>query len=74
MYCYAEYVCYDDGCHLSKYSTHSSHRDLTPTSRKIAQMSIVIDKMHMAGHVDAWCKRHCDPWKFDELDEVSCTL
>ena len=35
-------------------------------------MKIVVDKMHMAGHVDPWCKQHCDPRKFKELDNV-CT-
>ena len=37
-------------------------------------MNIVVDKMHMAGHVDAWCKEYCDPRKFKELNEVyTCT-
>ena len=30
---------------------------LTPTSQKIAELSIVVDKMHMAGHIDSWCKK-----------------
>ena len=64
------YICYDDGCHLSKYATNPCRRDLTPTTQAISQMSIVIDKMHMAGHVDAWCKENCDPHKFRDLDKV----
>lgn len=64
------YICYDDGCHLSKYATNPCRRDLTPITQAISQMSIVIDKMHMAGHVDAWCKENCDPRKFRDLDEV----
>ena len=26
--------------------------------------------MHMAGHVDGWCKKYCDPNGFPELDKV----
>lgn len=33
-------------------------------------ISIVVDKMHMAGHVDAWCKENCDPKLFSELNKV----
>ena len=41
------------------------------TSQKIAELSIVVDKMHMAGHMDAWCKKPCDSWKVKDLDNVS---
>lgn len=27
--------------------------------------------MHMAGHVDKWCKENCDARKFTDLDNVS---
>ena len=60
-------ICYDDGCHLSKYATNPCLRDLTPTTQAISQMPIVVDKMHMAGHVDARCKENCDPRKFRDL-------
>ena len=63
-----EFICYDDGCHLRKYARHSSRCDLTPTTKKLAEVEIVIDKMHMSGHVDNWCLQNCDPKKFKELD------
>lgn len=66
-----EYICYDDGCHLKKYSKHPSRCDLTPTTRYLSQTNIVIDKMHMVGHVDLWCKKECDPNLFPDLNEVS---
>ena len=47
---------------------------LLRTTQAISQMSIVIDKMHMAGHVDAWCKENCDPHKFRDLDKVCFQL
>ena len=67
---HAEFVCYDDGCHLRKYANNKCRATLTDTTRKLAQMKIVIDKMHMAGHIDSWCKEHCDPHKFKELENV----
>ena len=30
----------------------------------------VVDKLHMAGHTDTWCRQHCDPKSFKELDDV----
>ena len=52
-------------------SMHAIQRkDSTVTAQKISHMNIVVDKMHMAGHVDSWCKEHCDPRKCKELDEV----
>ena len=70
MYILTEYVCYDDGSHLKKYATNPCHRDLTSTTKQLAQLTIVVDKMHMAGHVDSWCKNNCNPRKFKDLDEV----
>ena len=26
--------------------------------------------MHIAGHVDKWCKANCDPQLYDDLKEV----
>ena len=50
---------------------------------KLAQVEILIDKMHLTGHTDDWCLANCDPKQFKELDQVrvatyipsvSCTL
>lgn len=37
-------------------------------------MNIVIDKMHMAGHTDTWCKQNCDPKLFPDLAMVWYTV
>ena len=66
-----DYICYDDGCHLRKFARHSSKQDVTPTAQKLASVEIVIDKMHMAGHVDKCCLENCDPHLFSDLDRVS---
>ena len=66
-----EFVCYDDGCPLRRYATNPCRRNLTPQSIQLANTEIVIDKLHMAGHTDTWCRQHCDPKSFKELDNVS---
>ena len=43
---------------------------LTPSTIKLSQIEIVIDKMHMAGHVDKWCLDNCDPKLFTDLVNV----
>ena len=66
-----EFICYDDGCNLRKFARQTTRQDLTPTAKKLAMVEIVIDKMHMAGHVDKWCLTYCDPHLFSELDKIS---
>ena len=63
------YVCYDDGCHLKKYATNPKWADHTATAKN-SIYNIVIDKLHCKGHTDAWCEKHCDPYKFDDLNMV----
>ena len=47
---------------------------LTQTSQKLSEIEIVVDKMHMAGHVDEWFKHNCDLTKFPKLKNVNCTF
>lgn len=65
-----EFICYDDACHLKHFSTNSNRADLTDQTRILAAKKMVVDKMHMRGHVDAWCKENCDARKFTQLDKV----
>ena len=44
---------------------------MTPTAQKLSKVEIVIDKLHMEGHTDEWCKANCDPHLFKALDKVS---
>jgi len=55
MCCILEYICYDDGCHLRKFANNASRKDLTSATKKIANIQILVDKMHIKGHVDPWC-------------------
>ena len=67
---HTEFICYDDGCHLRKYAHNSRRKDLTETTKRLAEIEIVVDKMHMSGHTDKWCKTYCDPNKFAKLEDV----
>ena len=44
--------------------------DLTPTTKILSSVPIVVDKMHMAGHVDPWCKKTCDSHLYTDLNKV----
>ena len=66
-----DFLVYDDGCHLKKFASNPVRSEVTDTTRKLSQMNIVIDKIHFKGHVDPWCKTHCDPHNFPELNGVS---
>ena len=47
----AEFLCYDDGCHLRKYAYNECRRGLTTTTKELASTEIVIDRMHFRGHI-----------------------
>lgn len=70
MYAYTEYVCYDDGCHLRRFARNSKRSQVSKESALIAEKEIVVDKMHMKGHTDSWCKTNCDPHKHVYLNPV----
>ncbi|KXJ06830.1 uncharacterized protein LOC114576501 [Exaiptasia diaphana] len=65
-----EYLVYDDACHLRKYAQNPIRSELTEQTKTLRDIEIVVDKMHMRGHVDPWCKKHCDSRKIEELAEV----
>ena len=70
MVAFSAYICYDDGCHLSKFAKNPVRSQITAVSKEIAKKDIVIDKMHMKNHVDQWCKEYCDPRKKPDLEKV----
>ena len=62
-----EFLCYDDGCHLRKFANNPVRSTLTDTTKRIAAMEIIIDKIHFKEHINLWCRRYCNPNDFDEL-------
>ena len=63
-----EFIC-DDGSHLRRYARNPSRQGLTPTAT-LSSLEIVVDKMHIKGHVDPWCLKTCDARKFKALEQV----
>ena len=63
-------ICYDDGCHLRKFSRHPTRSVLSEVTKKISEIEIVVDRFHYPNHIDDWCKRNCNPNNFVELTEV----
>jgi hypothetical protein len=69
----SEILCYDDGCHLRKFATNTIRSQLTETTHRLANLNIVIDKLHFSGHVDRWCQENCNPHNISDLEEVKST-
>lgn len=70
FYMSIDYICYDDACHLRKFSRNPIRANLTNYTKKLASVEMVVDKMHMRGHTDPWCKQFCDAMKFPALNKV----
>ena len=57
----------------AKFANNPVRSTLTDTTKRIAALKIVIDKMHFEGHIDVWCRRYCNPNDFDELKKYMYT-
>ena len=66
-----EFLYYADKCHLRKFPNNPVRSTLTDTTKKIAAMEIVIDKILFKRHIDLWCRRCCNPNDFDELKKYT---
>ena len=69
-YINAEYVCYDNTWHLRRYANNPARSGLTPCTRRLSSKIELVEKMHMVGHTDLWCRKYCDPILFKELEKV----
>ena len=54
---------------IKRYASNKCRSGLTNTTCILHEVSIVIDRMHMVGHVDPWCKKSCDPSLFLEISK-----
>ena len=71
---FIEYIIYDDACHLKRYACNPSRANETDTTKHISCSHIVVDRFHFPGHVDLWCKEHCNPNKLEELNNVKLCI
>ena len=40
-------------------------------TKKLAEIEISVDRLHMKGHTDKWCIENCHPDLFPALKDVS---
>ncbi|CAF1231773.1 unnamed protein product [Didymodactylos carnosus] len=66
-------VCYDDACHLRRFSwnTKRNLKHETKPSQKLAQMDFTIDKFHIKNHKEPWCLKHMDPYQHPVVSTVN---
>ena len=50
---FTEYICRDDRCHLRGFAQNPNRWQQSSTSQRIADLEIVVDKMHFKGHTDS---------------------
>lgn len=70
LHLHVEFICYDDACHLKRFARNPVRKDLTIQTKQLASVEMSVDKMHMKGHTDPWCKANCDPVNFTKLNKV----
>lgn len=57
-------------CHLRKFSKNPIWI-VTPEANRLAKVEMIVEKMHMKGHTDPWCRENCNAAKFEALEKVS---
>ena len=52
---------HDDSCHLRRFA--AKHARKSPLTEKLQHPHVryIVDRLHIKGHVDAWCLRECHP-------------
>ena len=56
-----ESVVHDDACHLRKYADARATSSTFAAKLTSQNIKYVVDWLHFRGHVDPWCREHCDP-------------
>jgi hypothetical protein len=67
-------ILYDDACHLAPFARNEKRRKHSPATEKMANVKILVDKMHFAGHVGEWCMQNCNPYKEPDLANVNTQI
>jgi hypothetical protein len=62
-----QYFLYDNACNLKRYLKRRINKHSTDRMKNMKNIRFVVDKLHMAGHKEDWCKLHCDPARFPDL-------
>lgn len=67
-------ICYDDACHLKKFSENEKRANVNEVTRFMAGLGKHVDKFHFPNHVDEWCHKNCNPQDVRHLDGVNTPI
>jgi hypothetical protein len=65
---------YDNACNLKRYLKKRINKHSTDRMKNMKNIRFVVDKLHMAGHKEDWCKLHCDPARFPDLLKINTVV
>ncbi len=65
-------VVYDNGCNLMQFCF--SRLDLTKRKKVFEDKSFVVDRLHITGHTDEFCRDVCHPDKVSSMKGVINTI
>ena len=65
---------YDDACHLKPHCDARVKEGKSDRVKIFSQISFVVDKLHIKGHVGDICKNTVHPDLFPELDESNTVV
>ena len=61
-------LAYDDACQLKRFC---NKRLGTVAARFIANLIMVVDKLHFKNHIDKWCRQNVNPHKVKEFNDLN---
>jgi hypothetical protein len=56
-----ELVVHDDSCHVHRFAERRAGQSARANRLAPPRVQYVCDLFHSSGHVDEWCKEHCNP-------------
>ena len=64
-------LAYDDACHLKRFVNNPVRSNKSDSAKLLAEIRMVVDKMHFANHVDKWCRRNVNPYTDDLFKDIN---
>jgi len=70
-----QYLVYDNACQLKRHEKKlvTPHHQ-TERLNRVKNIYYVVDRLHIVGHKQEWCKAECHPDLFEELNGVNTVI
>ena len=69
---------YDDACRFRRYIETILAKEPPPESHvhiiAPSKIKYVVDKLHIKGLTERWCRENCDPSLFHELKDINTVV